>query len=132
MEKIIRTIEKDPEILFAYIFGSYAKGTQNERSDIDIAVYLRDESSLERDPLYPSRLAINIERALVEKRTVDVRVLNGSTLRFRNQVLRFGKLLFSRDEKKRIGFETSSLSQYYDFKPHLELYDSARKVRLGV
>lgn len=132
MEKIIRTIEKDPEILFAYIFGSYAKGTQNERSDIDIAVYLRDESSLERDPLYPSRLAINIERALVEKRTVDVRVLNGSTLRFRNQVLRFGKLLFSRDEKKRIGFETSSLSQYYDFKPHLELYDAARKVRLGV
>ncbi len=132
MEKIIKAMEKDTEILFAYIFGSYAKGTQKESSDIDIAIYLRDESTLERDPLYPSRLAINIERALVEKRTVDVRVLNGSTLRFRSQVLRFGKLLFSRDERKRIEFETSSLAQYYDFKPHLDMYDASRKVRLGV
>ena len=84
MEKIIKAMEEDPEILFAYIFGSYAKGTQKESSDIDVAVYLRDESTLEREPLYPSRPAINIERALAEKRTIDVRVLNGSTLRFRS------------------------------------------------
>ncbi len=83
-------------------------------------------------PLYPSRLAIKIERALDKKKTVDVRILNGSTLRFRSQVLRFGKLLHSKDEKKRIEFETSSLLQYYDFKPHLEMYDAARRVRLGI
>ena len=132
MEKIIKVLEKEPEILFAYIFGSYAKGTQKDGSDIDVAIYLRDESILEKEPLYPSRITINIERALSEKRTVDVRVLNGSTLRFRSQVLRYGKLLHSKDEKKRIEFETSSLDQYYDFKPHLEMYDAARLARLGV
>ena len=132
MENIIKVLEKEPQVLFAYLFGSYAKGTQDKKSDIDIAIYLRDTSLLEIDPLYPSRLAIKIEKVLVEKRTVDVRVLNDSTLRFKSQVLRYGKLLHSKDEKKRIEFETSSLAQYYDFKPHLEMYDAARKARLGI
>ncbi|MCZ7403785.1 MAG: nucleotidyltransferase domain-containing protein, partial [Candidatus Methanoperedens sp.] len=95
MENIAKVLEKEPEILFAYIFGSYAKGVQNEKSDIDIAVYLKDENILEKDPLFPSRLAIKVEKILAEKKIVDVRVLNGSTLRFKNQVLRYGKLLFS-------------------------------------
>ncbi len=132
VENIIKVLSEESDILFAFLFGSYAKGTQDENSDIDLAVYLKDESILERVPLYPSRLAIKIERALDKKKTVDVRILNGSTLRFRSQVLRFGKLLHSKDEKRRIEFETSSLLQYYDFKPHLEMYDAARRVRLGI
>jgi predicted nucleotidyltransferase len=132
VENIAKVLEKEPQVLFAYLFGSYAKGVQNETSDIDIAVYLKEENILEKDPLYPSRLAIKVERILAGKKTVDVRVLNGSTLRFKNQVLRYGKLLFSKDEKKRIEFETFSLDQYYDFKPHLEMYDAARRARLGI
>lgn len=132
MENISRVLEKEPEVLFAYLFGSYAKGIQDDKSDIDIAIYIIDENILEKDPLYPSRLAIKLEKALAEKRTLDVRVLNGSTLRFRSQVLRYGKLLVSKDEKKRIEFETTSLAHYYDFKPHLEMYDAARRARLGI
>ncbi len=132
MENIKEVLEKEDEVLFAYLFGSYAKGTQKEGSDIDIAIYLRDDTILERDPLYPSRLGIKIEKNLNGKSRVDVRLLNGSTLRFINQVLRYGKLLHSRDEGKRIEFETSSLARYYDFKPHLEMYDAARKARLGI
>lgn len=131
VESIIKVLENEKDILLVYLFGSYAKGTQNEKSDIDIAVYLIDEKILEKDPLYPSRIAIKIENIL-DKKKVDVRVLNGSTLRFRNQVLMHGKLLHSKDEKKRIEFETSSLAQYYDFKPHIDMYDAARRARLGV
>jgi predicted nucleotidyltransferase len=100
VENITRALEKEPEVLFAYLFGSYAKGIQDDKSDIDIAIYIPDETILEKDPLYPSRLAIKLEKARAEKRTLDVRVLNGSTLRFRSQVLRYGKLLFSKDEKR--------------------------------
>lgn len=132
VENIIKVLAEESDVLFAFLFGSYAKGTQDEKSDIDIAVYLKDESLLERVPLYPSRLAIKIEKTLDKRKTVDVRILNGSTLRFRSQVLRFGKLLHSKDEKKRIEFETYSLLHYYDFKPHLEMYDAARRVRLGI
>lgn len=131
VESIIKVLENEKDILLVYLFGSYAKGTQNEKSDIDIAIYLIDEKILEKDPLYPSRIAIRIENIL-DKKKVDVRVLNGSTLRFRNQVLMHGKLLHSKDEKKRIEFETSSLAQYYDFKPHIDMYDAARRARLGV
>ena len=132
METISKVLEKEPDILFAYLFGSYAKGIQDEKSDIDIAIYLKDEKLIEKDSLYPSRIAIKIERELAGKRMIDVRILNGSTLRFRNQVLRYGKLLFSRDEEKRIAFETSSLDQYFDFKPHFDRYDAARKARFGI
>lgn len=132
MEKIKEILERENDVLFAYLFGSYAKGTQGRDSDIDIAIYLRDTGIFEKDPLYPSRLAIKIEKELAEKKIVDVRILNDSTLRFRNQVLKYGKLLHSRDEKKRIEFETNSLACYYDFKPFLEKYDAARRARLGV
>jgi len=132
VETISKVLEKEPDILFAYLFGSYAKGIQDEKSDIDIAIYLKDEKLIEKDSLYPSRIAIKIERELAGKRMIDVRILNGSTLRFRNQVLRYGKLLFSRDEEKRIAFETSSLDQYFDFKPHFDRYDAARKARFGI
>lgn len=128
---IINVLENEKDILFAYLFGSYAKGTQDEKSDIDIAVYLLDEKILEKYPLYPSKIAIRIEDIL-DKKKADVRILNGSTLRFRNQVLMHGKILHSKDEKKRIEFETSSLAQYYDFKPHIDRYDAARRARLGV
>lgn len=63
---------------------------------------------------------------------VDLRILNGSTIRFKSQVIKHGKLIYSRNEKKRIEFETSSLAQYYDFKPYYEVYDTARKARLGI
>jgi len=36
VESIIKVLENEKDILFAYFFGSYAKGTQNEKSDIDI------------------------------------------------------------------------------------------------
>ena len=132
MENIIKVLETESDILFAYLFGSYAKGTYDEKSDLDLAIYLKDENILESDPLYPSRVAIKIERALSDKKKIDLRVLNGSTLVFRSQVLRYGKLLHSKNEKKRIEFETSSLSAYYDFKPHIEMYNAARRARLMV
>lgn len=132
MDNILKLLENEPEILFAYLFGSYAKGVQHKQSDIDIAIFLKNPDFLEKYPLYPSRLAIKMENLLGNKRSVDIRVLNGSTLMFRNQVLKYGKLLHSKNEKERIEFETSSLAQYYDFKPHLELYDTARKARLGL
>ena len=44
MENIIKVLAEESDILFAFLFGSYAKGTQNDKSDIDIAVYLKDEN----------------------------------------------------------------------------------------
>jgi len=40
VENISKILEKEPDIHFAYLFGSHAKKTMHKKSDIDIAVYL--------------------------------------------------------------------------------------------
>lgn len=37
-------LRKEGKILLAYLFGSFSKGTEHVRSDIDLAVYVRAES----------------------------------------------------------------------------------------
>jgi len=125
MEEIVRILEGEPHVLFAYLYGSRAKGTQGKKSDVDIAVYLDEEE----DPLYPSRLALKMEKALGGGPPVDVRILNGAGLRFRHQGIKYGRLIFSRDEKARIDFEARSMSRYLDFKPYLDSYNRARMER---
>ncbi|MCX9014360.1 MAG: nucleotidyltransferase domain-containing protein [Candidatus Methanoperedens sp.] len=47
MEEIKKVLENEADVLFAYLFGSYARGTQGKTSDIDIAIYLRDVDILD-------------------------------------------------------------------------------------
>lgn len=95
-EKINRFVETvipeyNPEKIVLY--GSYAKGTNNENSDIDIAIIV-DEikgSFLEKEArLYKIRRSIdaNIEPILIEKST--------DKSGFLNYILSYGQILFSR------------------------------------
>lgn len=45
IEKIKEILEKDDNVVFALLFGSYASGRQKKGSDIDIAVYLKNRPS---------------------------------------------------------------------------------------
>ena len=53
-------------------------------------------------------------------------ILNNKPIRFLNQVLRYGKLIFSRDEKERVRFETYITKTYIDMKPYFLEYDRMR------
>jgi len=48
VENIIKALETESQNLFAYLFGSYAKGIQDNKSDIDIAIYLKMRISLKK------------------------------------------------------------------------------------
>jgi len=39
---LIKELQSEPLVEFAYLFGSYADGTYNNRSDVDVAVYLKE------------------------------------------------------------------------------------------
>lgn len=39
VNKLKSALEKDPNIIFAFLFGSYAKGDASGNSDLDIAVF---------------------------------------------------------------------------------------------
>ena len=125
--KIRQILSEHDEIVAAYIFGSYARGHARADSDIDIGILL--EADMGGSGMYPARIAGELKEACKTKHDIDVRILNRGSLRFLHQVLK-GKLIFSRDEKKRIDFETSTILGYLDFKPLLEEYDRMRKQRL--
>lgn len=97
-------------------------------SDIDLGLVLRKE--FEPDPLYPARIANELEKKLNSKREIDVRILNGQSVRFVYQVIKEGKVVFCRDEEERVEFETTITKSYLDFKPLYEEYDRIRRRRI--
>lgn len=46
VEKYVREISKYYNIQEVYLFGSYAKGTNNEDSDIDVAIIINSDSNI--------------------------------------------------------------------------------------
>jgi predicted nucleotidyltransferase len=129
LQRVKKVIKKHGEITFAYLYGSLAKGEERRSSDVDVGVFL--ERNFKRKVFYEAQLALEIEKE-AKLRNVEVVVLNGKSLRFLNQVLRYGKLIISRNEKERIKFETFVTKSYIDFKPYYEEYDRLRVKRLGL
>jgi len=98
----------------AYLFGSQAKGNAKPTSDVDVAV-LFDESF---DPMLRLELMIELEARLGA--SVDLVILNQANLVLRNQVLKYGRLVFERNHRERVAFEVRSRQAYFDFKPMLD------------
>ena len=97
-------------ILAAYIFGSAARKTEQNPKDIDIAVFL------ENDSMSSFSLPSFISKAEKKLRyPVDVVVLNraGETLKY--EVRRTGNLVFERTPGMGKKFEVSSRKSYEDF-----------------
>ena len=117
-EKLRKSLQRHPEISFAYLHGSFVK--REGFRDIDVAVYLKNgapRASLE----YELGLEAKLMR-ITGRYTIDVRVLNKAPLSFRYHVLREGILLFAREKEERAEFQEATLSAYFDFAPYRNLY----------
>jgi predicted nucleotidyltransferase len=118
-----------PEVSAVYLFGSQAKGTTTKNSDIDVAVLLEPGFDLKAHSMY--RIGLMVELEQLCRRPVDVVILNQASLVLRNQVLKYGRLVYERDHSQRVAFEVYSRQAYYDFKPILALLHRAlvRQIR---
>ena len=91
--RITNILAQRPEIVFAYLHGSFLSAPSFH--DIDIAVFVDPHSVTLRDCLdYELTLSAQIRLPYA----VDVRLLNNAPLGFQNNVARSGVLLFSRDD----------------------------------
>jgi len=124
LDKIRGVLKKEKNVLFAYLFGSYATSPEYA-NDIDIAVYLKRLT-----PKCEINLAMKIEKEI--KKETEVIALNDKPLIIIAEVLRTGKLIFSRDEKKRVDFETRILPEIFDFNELMREFDEKRFERYGV
>ena len=102
-----------------YLFGSVARGTANERSDVDIGVLFQQdpESVLGSSGM---RLEGELERLL--GRRCQVVTMNTAPVDLAIRVLRAEVLLLDRDRSARIRFEVRTRNEFFDLEPHLTRY----------
>ena len=98
-----------PEILAAYVFGSFVRG--QTFGDLDVAVLLATSPA---DPL-AFELTLEADMEKLVHIPVDMRVLNQAPQPFQYTVIREGKLILDRDPNRRAAFEGNVVKQYLDF-----------------
>ena len=114
----------------AYLAGSLSTRTSfGHLSDVDIAILLTEQ--IKSDQFLDYQLYFFSELAKrLESDTIDVVILNQASLLLKLQVIKYGQILFSRDEKLRVSFETKAIMDYLDFKKFDEIQNQALSRRL--
>jgi len=112
-------ITADSRVLTAYLFGSFARGSASDASDLDIAI-------LFHQPIDPrlggplDQIRDAIERACGRRcDLIDGRAVSADLM---HRVLRDGRLLVDRDRLARNAFEVASRNEYFDLLPYLNQY----------
>ena len=120
------TLEKEKDIIFAYLFGSYGKGKPHRKSDIDVAVYLKESTDFFNKKLE----LIDLISSITKKNKIDILILNQATPFIVHSVLKTGKLLFSKNEELRISFEVKNIKEYMDLLYYLQRCWKAMQKRI--
>jgi predicted nucleotidyltransferase len=111
-----RVVQHRPEIVAAYLYGSYATGRPNRHSDVDIAIILRERGghlATEPGPTYEVDLANQLGAAIGHDR-VEVVILNDAPPLLAREAVRRGKRIFARDVHAARRFELRTRHRYID------------------
>lgn len=129
IEALVNCLAAQPDVLAAYLFGSYATGRARPESDVDVAVLLSETDDLERFERHLWLIG-EVEEAL-GRRPADVVVLNDAPPLLAHQVLMYGRLIFERDRAARVEFEVRAGKIYADLQPMYEYHgrDLLQKIR---
>jgi hypothetical protein len=113
LQKISQALNAEPDVAFAYLFGSVAKGRSGPLSDVDVAVYLSPtgdaRSRFKRRLQLMSKLSKTLKRG-----EVDVVPLQDAPVDLAFEILKHGKLIFSKDDEAKVTFVFEALRKYHD------------------
>lgn len=125
-EEKINTFLEEAEsicnIKFAYIFGSYATGKQNDNSDIDIAIMPDLKEVSKKSELFIRGNLIELGISIFKK-DIDIVFLNIDNVFLKYQVIKEGIVI--KDNHERISFESLGLREYFDFKYYSNYYNQS-------
>ena len=105
-------LQRRPEILFAYLFGSCVE--EETFRDVDVAVYIEDDGTLKDVVHYAITLSLELEK--VVGHSVDVVLLNTAPDHLIHQISK-GRVVLDRDDDFRTDFITASWKRYFDIQP---------------
>lgn len=132
-------LASQPEIDLAYIFGSVALGRTHVLSDIDVAILANMDRAVLPDTKehysYQTFLATSLME-IFHRSDVDLVLLHRAPPLLRFQVVRYGHILYCRNEHIRVQFEVNTRRDYLDTKPlralqKKYLYQSIKAGHLG-
>lgn len=104
------TFVPNPNVAFAFLFGSYAANRQRRSSDLDLAVYFHtppegvDILDLRND--WSNRLGVE----------VDLVILNSASAFLRHQVMKTGKKLAVNDPICYRRFRERTIADYQEYR----------------
>jgi len=116
-------------VLFAYLYGSYAKGLSHPFSDLDVGIFVEGLDIRAGLDLELS-LALRLDEKLDHTVQSEVRILNHLPLVVKGRILEQAELVYSRAEEKRIDFEIRVRKSYFDFLPVIQQYQKAYREKL--
>lgn len=111
-ESIEKGFSRYPNIIFAYIFGSFL--SSESFSDIDIGIYLDNENISDNALQIEFELERELENVL--HIPADVRILNCAPLSFVFNVIKTGRLVVDRNILLRSEFEGLTFKKYFDYR----------------
>jgi predicted nucleotidyltransferase len=109
--QITSILKYDEHVLFAYLFGSSITGIITPMSDIDIAVYLIQNS----DKIQCRFNLIGKLTETLKTDSLDLVILNTAPLTLTARIIRNKEILVDKSSLIRHSFESLILRQYYDF-----------------
>ena len=112
-----RRLEARPEIVFAYLHGSFV--SSGPYRDVDVAVWVNPAREPDHGTRYALDLSLELEQGLGAR--VDVQVLNEAPLAFRYHAMD-GRLLFTRDQEFLDELRARTWDEYFDFAPLARQY----------
>ena len=128
---IAADVFRDTQVLFAYLYGSYAVDQAHPFSDLDIGIYVPRLSQREKLDL-EMMLALEIDKKLKQGPASDVRIINSLPLAVAGKIITEGLLIYCRDDDARIDYETIIRSAYFDFLPFIRNYQRTYLEQIAV
>jgi predicted nucleotidyltransferase len=122
LEKLRRVLDETPGMRLAVLFGSAARATLRQDSDIDIGVLL--EPGTERSPA----LGVALERAT--GRSVDLIWLDAAPPLLRFAIARDGKVLAARGSHDWPEFRARAMIDWWDWAPTARMMHAVMTARL--
>ena len=114
---------KGNDVLFVYLFGSYARNNYSEISDIDIAVLFdKKRNNRKRKEFFLSELTEDVEKHLEPE--VHFIEINTEKIHFSYQIIKEGIILFNSNNDNRIKFESFIVKRYLDFYPYIQVQNN--------
>ena len=129
MDALVRAWSGDPDLAAIYLFGSRAGAKARPRSDVDLAVVVREE--LGADARWRKRLTLLTDACQrLGTEAVDLIVLEDAPAPLGHRVLKRGRLLSDPQPRRRVTVAERILRQYLDEAYLRRVLDAGLAARL--